>query len=199
MSLKGDCRKWQRCESFRKIKNCKGCNFPYLVQIIGSDKNKNLNFLIDEHFKNCSSKRRGPGGRIALDKPLKNLLMKEIPKLKELSHKDLRVTLPLRNKEKIDFTIKCDGAFRLNQRYFFLEVKGYSSDTNNVLSPIMAAQITKQITKYKNCNYFYVGVGDTRKNLISLPYVKWAESEKLIKFYGIVDVNKIINEIKKAG
>lgn len=129
--------------------------------------------------------------------------MEEIPELKELSPSDLWSKLTI-NQENIDFEIKCEAAFQYNGKYIFYEVKGAGENTNDILSAITAAQLLKEIPKYKNSYYYYIGISrkktndaffDKKRTKIT-PYVKWAENRGFLKFYSIVDIEKFIEELK---
>ena len=57
---------------------CDGCGFQHFDKIIGANKeNGSINYIGDEYFKSCQG-RRGPGGRIALDTPIKNFILQII-------------------------------------------------------------------------------------------------------------------------
>lgn len=130
--------------------------------------------------------------------------MKEIPKIMDMSE-ELEVKLANGTSLKIKF----DGAFRINKKCILYEIKGYGDNTNDVLSAIMAAQMSKETKRFKNSFYYYIGVNSSKssaglkredffdKERVKIyPYVEWAESKYFIKFYGIVDIDRLLKEIK---
>ena len=204
----GRCSRSKLCASFKQLEGCEGCGFQHFETILRENKdNKALKFLADKYFPSCSENRKGKGGRINLDKPIKELFKERIPELKEV--KNLKAKLPIDQKE-VDFEVKCDAAFRANGKYIFLEVKGYGDNTNDILSAITAAQLLKEVPEYKESLYYYVGISssknktglkrtnffDAERTKIS-PYVKWAENKRFLKFYGIVDIEGLLDEVKK--
>jgi len=208
--MEGKCSRWKECEAVNQI-GCSGCGFQHFEKILEANKNNQiLESLGNKFFSLCSKQRKGTGGRVALDKPIKELLMEEISELKELSSNYLRVKLTIKQ-EEVDFKIKCEGAFQYNGKYIFYEVKGYGDNTNDVLSAITAAQLLKEIPKYKDSHYFYIGISSGKKDYKEglkrgaffdksrvgvTPYVKWAESKGFLKFYGIIDIKDLLEEIK---
>ncbi|MFQ6120783.1 MAG: hypothetical protein ACE5KE_12985, partial [Methanosarcinales archaeon] len=189
--MEGKCSR-KRCKSFEQI-GCKGCGFQHFDKILNNyENNQILKSLGDEYFKLCSERKR-TSGRISLDNPIKNLFKNEIPELNELSSKDLQVKLTI-NGEEVDFKIKCDGAFQVNERFIFYEIKGYGINTNDILSAISAAILLKETEKYRNYLYYYIGGGLKRNDFFNkkrkgvYPYVRWAESKGFLKFYGIIDI-----------
>jgi hypothetical protein len=208
--MKGRCFRWSDCRLLRKI-GCSGCGFQHFAKILeGNKSNKLLKALGNKYFHLCSKQRKGTGGRISLDKPIKELFMEKIPELKELS--SLRETLII-NQEDIVFEIKCDGGFEYKGKYIFYEIKGYGDNTNDILSAITAAQLSKEIPKYKDSLYYYIGISSgerdykgglkrnaflDEKRIKVGPYVKWAENKGLLKFYGIVDIVELLEEIKNV-
>lgn len=208
--MKGRCLRSSDCELPQSI-GCGGCGFQHFEKILeGNESNKFLKALGDKYF-DCSKQRKGAGGRISLDKPIRKLFMEQIPELKGLSSNDLRVKLCI-NQEDIVFEIKCDGGFECNGKYIFYEIKGYGDNTNDILSAITAAQLLKEIPKYKDSHYYYIGISSAKKNykgglkryafldedrIKVSPYVRWAENKGLLKFYGIVDIEELLKEIKK--
>lgn len=215
--MTGKCSKQENCVS--KSIGCSGCSFQHFDKI-QTNHNKALEFLKKEYFKLCSdpAKRRGTGGRIAIDAPMRDLVLKEakkiipgFPDIREIDPKNLKTKLMLKGEEVV-FKIKCDGAFYFNNKYIFYELKGYGDNTNDVLSAITAAHVLNEIPDYRNCRYYYIGINSGKKtnagglkrdhffdaNRIKVtPYIKWAESKDLIKFYGILDILDILKEIKE--
>ena len=209
--MQGKCSRFEECESFNQI-GCKGCGFKHFEKILMNKKdNESLRFLADKYFPSCSKDRKGQGGRISLDKPIKALFLEKIPELKEVPTTDLKAKLPIDQKD-VDFEIKCDAAFQADGKYIFLEVKGYGDNTNDILSAITAAQLLKEVPKYKDALYYYIGISSSKhdtglkrihflaseRTKIS-PYVKWAENKGLIKFFGIVDIENLLNEVKNVA
>jgi len=207
----GRCSQWEQCSSF-KDPGCKGCGFQHFEKIIKAhDDNYTLRSLGEKYFKRCSDpeRRKGTGGRIALDEPIKKLLLERLPYLRQVSASELKSKLTVKM-EEVDFKPKYDVALEANGKYVFIEVKGYGDNTNDILSAITAAQLLKEIPKYKSSLYYYVGSssgkypgGMKREHLHDktrlkiYPYVRWAESKGFIKFYGIVDINPLLEEIKR--
>lgn len=140
--------KWYKnCESRKKIK-CYGCGFRYFARILEEYPNHdNLQFLGEKFFKLCSENRKSRGGRPRLDKPIWELFKKRINGIKPLN-KEKRYTINIGNKQ-IPFSIKCDGAFKCNDKFFFYEIKGAGDNTNDVLSAITAAQLLKESNEFE--------------------------------------------------
>ncbi len=122
--MKEICKRWEECDAFKKI-GCINCGFQHFEKILETyPDNKYLKFLVEKFFELCSARRKGIGGRISLDTPIKELFKKEIPELKELSPQAMKVKLTI-GEEIVDFGIKCDGAFQIGGRYIFYEVMIY--------------------------------------------------------------------------
>jgi hypothetical protein len=173
--------------------------------------NETLRSLGDDYYIQCSTKRHGPGGRVSLDGPIERLFLRRIPELKRMQIQDLRVKLSIKG-EDISFGVKCDGALEFGDTHIFYEVKGFGDNTNDILSAIMAAQLLREIPKYKNSMYYYIGISSAKESKRGglrrgdffeeertkiNPYVKWAESKGFLKFYGIVDIEVLLEEVKK--
>jgi len=207
--MKGKCSRSDECDSFKQI-GCEGCGFQHFDNILKNNEgNSALEFLADEYFRSCSKERKGRGGRINLDKPIKALFLKKIRGLEEVPPTDLKAKLSIDQKD-VDFEIKYDAAFQANGKYIFLEVKGYGDNTNDILSAITAAQLLKEVPEYKSALYYYIGVSSSKyktglkshhfseaKRTKISPYVKWAENKRFLKFYGIVDIEGLLDEVKK--
>lgn len=203
MNMIGRCSRWKKCKAGKNPKiGCYGCGFKHFENILNENKeNKMLQFLAEKFFDLCSE-RQNRGGRIALDKPINELLIKEIQELNELNIEDLTLTI---NGEEVNFKVKCDGKFEYNKIYFFYEVKGLGEGSNDILSAITAAQLLKEAIG-SNYHYYYIGI--TRNNSNNAfrnkkkskiyPYVKWAENKGFLKFYSIVDIQELVNEIKQV-
>lgn len=137
------------------------------------------------------------------------LFVKELEefKIRELSNEELKGQILYMGELKV----KSDGAFEVQTRgktvYIFYELKGYGDNSNDILSAITAAQLVKEMPKFKNSSlYYYIGVnsnreksGFTRKSLGKAiePYIKWAESKEFLWFYGIVEIGEILTDIRK--
>ena len=207
---KPECSRFNNCNSYSLI-GCNGCGFRHFEKIMNaSPGNKDIEFLADRFFILCSEQRRGPGGRVALDKPIKELILTRIPALQEIPSRELKVKLNC-GTNQIDFKIKCEGGFYANQKYFLYEVKGYGDNTNDILSAITAAQLMREVPKFKDAFYYYIGISSgTRNNKHGLtrdaffdskrykvsPYTIWAEKKELLKFYGILSIESLLQEIK---
>ncbi len=213
MIMTGKCSRANECESYMKI-GCKGCGFQHFNRV--KNVNEAINLLKDEYFNLCSE-RKTTSGRIALDAPMKKLVLENarelipgFPEVKELKSQHIRSSIEI-NGEIIDYEIKCDGAFEFNDKYVFYELKGYGDGTNDILSAITASQLLKEDPKFQNYKFYYIGVssgkkgnekGLTRKSFFDpkrrkvTPYTKWAESKGFIKFYGIVNVLDFLEDIK---
>ncbi len=206
--MKAKCNNWQSCRSFELTNNnCHGCSFQHFQKILDNHKDDEaLRFLGDEYFKIISLNRKGTGGRIALDKPMRKLFMKRFPKLEIIPKEKLKVKLYGDN-----FIAKADGAFIANGTYIFYELKGYGDGTNDVLSAITAAQLLKEVDDFRNSLYYYIGVNSGSRNypyglerksffdnrLGVTAYVRWAEKNKFLKFYGITDIDALLADIEK--
>jgi hypothetical protein len=195
---------------------CKGCGFQHF-DLIDDSQDPAIRFIKDEYFILCSQKRKGPGGRVALDAPFKKFILEkakdiipDFPVLKELQPKDLTDKINIGGHD-YQFQLKCDGAFSFNDRYIFYEIKGYGDDTNSILSAITAAQLSTYIKKFKDHKYYYLGGNSSiaktglkreehfllEKRYKVAPYIKWAEEKGFIKFYGIADLRDMLNDIKQ--
>lgn len=206
---RGICDHWQDCSSFKQLENCGGCSFQHFEKILkGHKNNKTLQILGDSYFRLISERRKGIGGRIALDKPMRDLFRTQLPELEVISSRELKVKLFGK-----DFKPKADGAFRVKNSKntcIFYELKGYGDNTNDVLSAISAAQLLKEVPKFKNSFYYYLGSSRSNKYPFGLerksffenkkigvaPYVKWAENKGFLKFYGIADIESFLDEVR---
>jgi len=218
-----ECSRKNECESIKRI-GCKGCSFQYF-DLIESENNQAIEFIKNEYFNLCSQKRKGTGGRISLDAPFKKFILEEaeriipdFPVLEEVKPNELTDRIIIDGAE-YKFRIKCDGAFSFgkdkNKKYIFIEIKGYGDDTNSILSAITAAQLSSKVKKFKNQKYYYLGSisAKTNKSLQTglkrkehfmdvtrhevAPYIRWAESKGFIKFYGILDLEEMLEDIKQ--
>jgi len=135
----------------------------------------------------------------------------DFPNISELKHVDRKSAIQI-NDEEFDFEVKYDGAFVYNKKYLLYEIKGYGDDTNSILSSIMAGQLLNEIPEYRNHRYYYIGInsglshidtGFQRNHFFDknrpkiTPYTKWAESKNIIRFYGIVDILVLLNDMKQ--
>ena len=206
----GECSFWEKCSVFNKI-GCSGCSFQHFDKIdINSD---DLSQLKDDYFELIQEKRKNKGGRIALDAPMKSLVLKNLkqnfPEIRTLESKDIRSTVKI-DGETVDYEIKCDGAFKYKDKYIFYELKGYGDGTNDIFSAITASQLLKEDSKFKNHRFYFMGVngankknnhGVTRESFFDpksrkvTPYTKWAEDKGFIKFYGILNMEDFIQDI----
>ena len=208
--MRGLCSRYDKCASYALI-GCSGCCFQHFDNIlVNHPGNEALRYLGDQFYARCSVRRHGQGGRLSLDTPIRELFLCRIPELKRIPIQDLRVELPV-DGQKVRFEVKCDGALRSDGTCIFYEVKGYGDDTNGVLSTITAAQLLRQIPKYRRSVYYYIGIssaihkgGLTREDFFNegrtrvSPYVKWAESRGILRFYGIVDIEDVLEEVKRT-
>ena len=209
--MEGRCSRYERCESYTRI-GCSGCGFQHFENVLmAHPENDTLMSLGDDYFLECSTKRQRPGGRVSLDGPINRLFLRRIPKLKKMQIQALRVKLPI-DGEEFSLEVKCDGALESGGIHIFYEIKGYGDNTNDILSAIMAAQVLREVLKYKNSIYYYIGISSAKgsnkgglrrghfleegRTKIS-PYVKWAESKGFLRFYGIVDIDVLLDEVKK--
>ena len=208
--MQGKCSRYDKCNSYTLI-GCRGCGFQHFEKIImNHPENETLRSLGDTFYIQCSTRRHGQGGRVSLDASIKELLLRRIPELKQMPVQALRVKLPI-NGENVRFEVKCDGALESGGTHVFYEIKGYGDNTNDVLSAIMAAQLLREIPNYRDSVYYYIGISsamvnkggltrndffDGKRTKIS-PYVKWAESKGFLKFYGIVDIEDLLEEVKR--
>jgi len=206
----------KRCSRGNKCNNiigCSGCSYQHFDKI-KDDGNLAIIFLKNEYFELCSKKRKGTGGRVALDPVFRTLLLEArkfidgFPSLKEMQYNELIDSINIGG-EEYQFQVKCDGAFKFQDKYIFFEIKGYGDDTNCVLSAITAANLTMLSKKFHKHRYYYIGLGSSltkdglkridffnKKRVKIAPYVKWAEENQLIKFYGIRDIDGLLVDIK---
>ena len=209
--MEGNCSRYDKCASYALI-GCNGCGFQHFDNILmNHPENEALRSLADKFYIQCSERRHGQGGRVSLDASIKELFLQRIPELKQIPVQNLRVELPI-NGETVRFEVKCDGALESGGTHVFYEVKGYGDNTNDVLSAITAAQLLREIPNYRKSLYYYIYIGissainkggltrndffDEKRTKIS-PYVKWAESKGFLEFYGIVDIEDLLEEIKR--
>jgi hypothetical protein len=210
------CSRWNECHCYNTV-GCNGCGFQHFDRIedIG---NRAIQFLKEEYFNLCSKRRKGTGGRVAIDDAFKNLVLSEAKKILP-GFPDL-IALPVDNLtdfieiegQQHKFQLKCDGAFTFGNKYIFYEIKGYGDDTNSILSAITAAQFIGYGTKFLKRQYYYIGIGsplaEAKKGLKRehfflpkrvkiAPYIYWAENMGIIHFYGIRDVILLLTEIKR--
>lgn len=216
--MNGNCSKWKKCEAFNKTfkkqkgkDRCFGCGYQHFEPLLKAHGDKGFLKDVGDKFFDASSKRTGRGGRI--DKPIKEaiaqLFKKELAgfKIEELSNKELKEQIVNIGEE---LKVKSDGAFQVQTRgktvYLFYEVKGYGDNSNDILSAITAAQLVKEMPKFEDSLYYYIGVnssrdksGFTRKSLGKgiKPYIKWAESKEFLWFYGIVEIDELLTDIRK--
>ncbi|RKY09735.1 MAG: hypothetical protein DRP65_07485 [Planctomycetota bacterium] len=214
------CSRQDECESTVEV-GCKGCGFKHFDQI-ESNNNQAIEFIKNEYFNLCSLNRRGPGGRVSLDSPFKKFILEQanqiiqgFPGLKALKPNELTDKIIIDHKE-YEFQIKCDGAFSFSPpdknttKYIFVEIKGYGDDTNSILSAITAAQLSCHVEKFKNHKYYYLGSNSAKattglkredhflnQRYKVATYIKWAESKRFIKFYGILDLEEMLNDIRQ--
>jgi len=210
--MEGKCHRSANCISFEHNgrDGCEGCGFQHFDKILDAHpSNETLKTLGEAYFSLCSTGKRSRGGRITLDKPLRELFKDKFGS-DNLPPQKGELTI---NGEKVLFKAKYDGAFQINGKYIFYEVKGYGDNTNDILSAITAAQLLKTVPAYKNALYYYIGVsssvhnqglerghfvGDPKRTKI-YPYVKWAESMGFLKFYGIADIDDLLQDIKEIN
>jgi hypothetical protein len=209
--MSGNCSKWQKCEAFRKQEDCFGCSYQHFELLLKAQEGKRFLKDVGDKLFQASSKRKQRGGR--MDKPIReaisDLFVEQLNafQIKPLSHKELKGQIDDIGKE---LTVKSDGAFQVQTGdkivYIFYELKGYGDNSNDVLSAITAAQLVKEMPKFKDSLYYYIGVtsskcksGFTRQSLIKgiKPYIEWAESKDFIWFYGIVEIDELLADIRK--
>lgn len=158
------CSRWEECGSFKQKRDseCEGCGYQHFDIILETRAdNETLQSLGKEYFALCSTGKRKRGGRIALDEPLRNLFRRRLPEgAEKLPSEEEELTI---NGERVRLKPKFDGAFEVEGKYIFYEVKGYGDNTNDVLSAIMAAQLLKMVPKYRQSPYYYIGVTSGKK------------------------------------
>lgn len=208
--MEGKCSLLGKCDSFHKGVACEGCGFQHFDKILKAHtENETLKFLGERYFALCSAGERKRGGRIALDKPVRDLFRRRLPEnAKELGPQKKELAI---NGEPVTFEIKSDGAFEVEGKYIFYEVKGAGDNTNDVLSAITAAQLLTIMTERVNYRYYYIGIssgkggnegGLQRKDFFKpertkiYPYVRWAEKNGFLRFFGIVDIDDLLKEIE---
>jgi len=210
--MAGKCYRSDECDllKYKGSSGCEGCGFKHFDNIFRANPdNKSLGYLWAEFFNICSTGERSIGGRKNLDVPLKNLIKRSLPKdTKEIKAEAKWLTI---DGEEILFKPKFDAAFEIRDKFLFFEVKGYGDNTNDVLSAITAAQLLKKLDEYKNCLYYYIGINSSLhstgltnddlhdvKRIKLYPYVTWAEKLGLLKFFGVVNINDLLNELQKT-
>ena len=190
---------------------CKGCGFKYFDELYSHQDDKGKNYLKDlriDYLKLAKS-RTNSGRRITLDKPLEEFVLKELKRLglepTAINRNELSAKLGVES-----VRIKCDIALHIKEIPILIEVKMSGNDTNGILSAIASALFARETEKFKKCKYYFVGGsrasnkergGITRDFYINRskkaikPYVLWAEEKNLIKFYGVVEIPKLIEDI----
>lgn len=208
--MNGNCSKWEKCGAFKRV-GCFGCSYQHFEPLLKAHANRGFLKDVGDKLFDASSKRTGQGGR--MDKPIREAIaqsfIKELEefKIRELTNKELKGQIVSIGEE---LKVKGDGAFEVQTRdktvYIFYEVKGAGDNSNDILSAITAAQLVKEMPKFKDSLYYYIGVsssrnksGFTRGSLGKgiKPYIKWAESKKFLWFYGIVEIDELLTDIRK--
>lgn len=206
-----ECSRYAGCKSFelKGRDRCEGCGFQHFDKILDAHpSNETLKTLGEAYFGLCSTANRSRGGRKTLDEPVKDQFRRILPKGTEIKG-PLETKLTI-NGEEVSFNPKFDGAFNINEKYIFYEVKGYGDNTNDILSAITAAQLLRTVPEYHDCVYYYIGVNsgkhtnglqsedfhDSTRTKI-YPYVRWAEKNKFLKFFGIVDIEDLLREVEE--
>lgn len=205
----GKCNRYKECQYYYTMYSCHGCGYQHFDKILVSHPQiESLKEIGDEYFNLCSKDRKGPGGRIAIDKPFRKFIKEKFAgKLQSMESIEYKTSIVVKN-EELKFKVKHDGAYkyvdsRKKEHFFFFEIKGYGDNSNDLLSAITASQILKKTEKFNNAYYFYFGIssgksgksGMSRSDNEGNPYIKWAESEEFLEFYGIVDIELLINRI----
>ena len=209
--MESPCSRANECVAKEEGVPCAGCGFPHYERILKAHSDNKTLESIGREFFECCSKRKGPGARASLDKPIRQLF-KKIKGTTSLEPKERRGTLRIDGRA-VPLQVKCDGAFRGARGCFFYEVKGYGDNTNDVLSAITAATAMRATEEFKCAPYYYIGVVSGRKGLEGglsrddfldpkrrsiAPYVMWAENMRIIKFYGIVDIDVLLDKARRS-
>lgn len=206
------CNRVNECKSFNNDIRCNGCGFQHFYNVFKDDEpSEDIKFLSEEYFKICSEKRRTVAGRYSLDGPTMKLFKNKFEGYKSLEWlNEIKVQIKI-DKEEISLRPKFDGAFKVNGKYIFYEIKGYGDNTNDVLSAICAAQLLKASKEFENkeIRYYFIALsssiennGLTRKNFVDAgrkslyPYVKWAEHKGYIWFYSFKEIESLFKDIK---
>jgi len=209
--MNGECSFWKKCNVYNEI-GCSGCSFQHFDRIDVTN-NEDLALLKEDYFELIQEKRKNKGGRVALDAPMRNLVLRKLssdfPEIIELESKDIKSNIEI-DGETVDYEIKCDGAFKYKDKYIFYELKGYGDGSNDILSAITASQLLKEDITFKNHRFYFMGInGANRKNKSGVtrdsffdpksrkvtPYTKWAENKGFIKFYGILNMTDFLKDI----
>ena len=190
---------------------CDNCGYKHMDGV-SHRKQPAIKELKDGFFGLCPNRKKSRV-RLSFDKPFRGLFCKRFPNLVPLSKTELTRQVRI-NGGEVKIKFKCDGAFRnkslkgVKQHYIFYELKHAGLDTNQILSAILSAQLVSELLPHdKGClKYFYFGSwgggGIGRDDFFNensttiMPAVLWAESKGFIKFYGILDIEDMFNEIK---
>jgi hypothetical protein len=210
-TLNDECSFKNKCRLYDKI-GCSGCSFQHFDRIDVTN-DEDLALLKENYFQLIQEKKKSKGGRVALDVPMRNLVLSKLksnfPEIRTLESKNIRSTIEI-DGETVDYEIKCDGAFQYKNKYIFYELKGYGDNTNDIFSAITASQLIKEDSKFKNHRFYFMGIngankknkhGVTRESFFDpksrkvTPYTKWAEDKGFIKFYGILNIEDFIPDI----
>lgn len=210
-TMSGECSFWKKCIIVNEI-GCSGCSFQHFDRI-DVNNNEDLALLKEDYFELIQHKRKSKGGRVALDAPMRNLVLRKLkpnfPEIRTLESKNIRSTIEI-DDETIDYEIKCDGAFKYKSKHIFYELKGYGDGSNDILSAITASQLLKEDITFKNHRFYFMGInganiknksGVTRDSFFDpksrkvTPYTKWAENKGFIKFYGILDIADFLEDM----
>jgi hypothetical protein len=209
--MNGNCSRWDQCEAFKRSVKCFGCSYQHFELLLKAHANRGFLKDVGDRLFEASSKRTRQGDR--MDKPIREAIDKSFIKklgefrIRELTDKELKGHIVSIGEE---LKVKSDGAFEVQigdkTVYIFYEIKGYGDNSNDILSAITAAQLAKEIPKFKDSLYYYIGVnsgksksGFTRESLAKgiRPYIKWAERKNLMRFYGIVEIDELFQDIRK--
>lgn|GEM_PF-2722320 len=202
-SRRGTCSRASECKRQGKPP-CFGCGFQHFDEwFTEKGKPRQIRGIWRDYFRLIQRKRGTAGGRIPLDKPINSWFSKRRG-WREMKGNELRDKVVIRGRS-IPYDVKCDGAYQVGRRYVFLEVKGYGFDSNSILSAITAAQMVSFGQKFGNgrSSYFYLGGLASRARFHgegkACAYVKWAETQGFIHFYGIGQVNGVIRALARES
>ena len=159
-----------------------------------------------ELFKKCESSNRKQGGRIAIDKAVRHVLLdahSTDPSFPRLIDKKFFVEV---GSNKIDIKSDCSLQVADTDKCIFIEIKGYGTDTNSLNSAILVALIAKKFDssgKFTNALFYYLGGSNSsefEKGRTVPSLVGFARSQKLIDgFFGFGEIDKLLENIKERA
>ena len=151
----------RQCSFYDSHGSCSGCTYQHIWKVLDesirrlqgqADDFSNLivgilRGISEQAYRAGSSKKRGVGGRVSIDKFLRACLEEKLQiELKESGHSEVRVGDQI-------IKIKHDGHFKVGERDIFIEYKGYP-EKGQILASMMASKLLKE--KYKDSKFYLI-------------------------------------------